>query len=266
MSQKNLISFLLCLLLFSQFAVNNNIAQLNNTRYFNERLVVNALRTIQSAQATYQATIGNGSYGSLSNLRQAGWIDEVLASGEKYGYSFALNKTDWTGGTTPPRYSVTGTPRTYRKNGRRSFYIDESGELRGADKNGALATAADPWIDWCLAYESEKCVISDLRNIHSAQMTFQATTGNGNFGNFKELSAAGLVGRMLASGAIHGYRYTLTSVVRTSTTPAFFKISAIPERYGATGTRSFYMDIDGVLRGADKNGEPADENDPPIDY
>ncbi len=266
MSKKNLISFLIWLLLFSQFAVNNNIAQLNNTRYGNERFVIKSLQTILAAEATYQATTGNGSYGSLGNLRQVDFIDVALASGEKYGYYFVLTKTDWTGGTTPPRFYVTATPRSYRKTGKRSFYIDESGELRGADKNGSLATASDPWIDWCADYENEKCTISDLRSIHSAQTTFQVTSGYGDFGNFKELSAAGLISRSLATGTIHGYRLTLTTVDRTSSTPAFFKVSAIPERYGATGTKSFYVALDGVIRGADKNGEPADENDPPIDY
>ena len=36
------------------------------------------------------------------------------------------------------------TPQSYRKTGRKSFYIDETGVMRGADKNGVTATNDDP--------------------------------------------------------------------------------------------------------------------------
>jgi len=97
-------------------------------------------------------------------------------------------------------------------------------------------------------------------------MTYQSNINNGNYGSFSDLSAARLIDRSLASGVVHGYRYTLTTVVQTSSTPAFFKLSAIPERYGITGTRSFFIDESGILRSADKRGEPADENDLPVTY
>jgi hypothetical protein len=34
--------------------------------------------------------------------------------------------------------------------------------------------------------------------------------------------------------------------------------------YGEMGIRSFYIDTSGIVRGADKNGAPADVNDPPV--
>ena len=101
------------------------------------------MRTLHSAQATYQATSGNGNYGSLNNLRQAEFIDAVLASGKKYGYLFVVQtmaRTDASGA----RFSITATPQSYRKTGRKSFYVDETGVIRGADKNGAPANADDP--------------------------------------------------------------------------------------------------------------------------
>lgn len=263
MSKRKLTCLLLCLLIFSQLAADSDAAQAINPRHHNEKFVIKSLQRIHGAQITYQVINNAANFGSFDDLRRENFIDDALASGEKYGYRFELTKTDRTA-TDQPGFYVTATPRRYGKTGRRSFYIDETGELRGADKNGAAATAADPSIDWCFVYESEKCVVAGLRTLHGAQMTYQSSVGNGIFGNLNELRSAGLIDRILATGTIHGYRYTLTIVDPTSTTPAFFKVSAIPVRYGVTGARSFYVDAIGVVRGADKRGEPADENDPPI--
>ncbi len=228
----------------------------------NEKFAIRALLTLHGAQVTYQATTGNGNYGSLKDLRQAYLIDEVTAAGDKYGYRFTVFKTDYTA-TTPAKFYVTATPRLYRKSGRRSFYTDESGEMHGADKNGAAATTADPVIDTCFS-TNEGCSISNVRWLHSAQITYQATIGNGNYGTFNQLYAAGLISQRLANGSLYGYLFAYTIVDRTNNTAASFKISAVPANYGISGIRSFYMAADGVLRGADKNGAPADENDLPI--
>ncbi len=227
-----------------------------------EKFVVSALLLIQGAQITYYSTSGNGNYGSLNDLRQAELIDSILASEEKYGYRFTVFKTDRTA-TTPAGFYLTATPRLYRKTGRRSFYIDENGEMRGADKNGGAATPADPIIDTCFS-GNEGCAIRDVRTLHSAEITYQAISGNGNSGTLNQLYTAGLINQSLASGSNHGYNFTCTIVNATATTPASFKISAVPINYGVSGIRSFYIDESGVIRGADKNGAPADENDPAI--
>jgi len=169
-------------------------------------------------------------------------------------------------GTMPAAFFVTVTPISYRKTGRRSFFINESGETRGADKNGAAATVTDPIIEICQesGNSNEKCVISDLRTLHSAQITYSQTIGNGNYGTFSQLYESSLINQSLVSGFFHGYIFTCTIVARTNNTPASFKISAVPANYGASGIRSFFVDEVGVLRGADKNGAPANEDDPPI--
>ena len=41
------------------------------------------------------------------------------------------------------KYEVTATPTEYGKTGRQSFYLDESGIIRGADHGGEPATVAD---------------------------------------------------------------------------------------------------------------------------
>jgi len=80
-------------------------------RSANEGSAVSSLRTIHGAQATYQATHGNGNYAGsnaaagdtvgLGELNAAGLIDAVLASGTKSGYGFLMNNFDVVTGATP---------------------------------------------------------------------------------------------------------------------------------------------------------------------
>lgn len=247
-------------------AITYKSANLNALSYpyiQNERFAILALRTLHSAEATYNAISGNGDYGSLDNLRQAEFIDAVLASGNKYGYNFVVQTVSRTT-NTPASFFVTATPRSYRKTGRKSFYIDTFGVIRGADRSGAAATANDPEINYeCLPYE--ECAISDLRMLRNAQITYSATNGNGNYGSFIQLYEANLINSSLAAGSHHGYNFTYLTIASTSQTPAFFSLSAVPVIYGMTGRRSFYVDVSGIIRGADRNGAPATANDPPIE-
>lgn len=230
----------------------------------NERFVIRSLQTLPSAQMTYSATSGNGNYGTFQNLGQANLIDSVLASGEKYGYSFVVFKIERTA-TTPAGFYITATPQHYRKTGRKSFYVDESGVLRGADKNGAAATVTDPEIVYeCLP--REECAISNLRMLHSAEVTYSATSGNGNYGSFTQLREANLISASIALGSLNGYNYSSLTTDRVpGVIEASFKLWATPIEYGVTGRRSFFIGTDGVMRGADKNGARADENDPLIE-
>jgi len=269
MSKKFLAVLCFTMLAFC-FQVSAKTTHKNNRSTYvqNERFAIRALQTLHAAQVTYQATAGNGSYGSFSALRQAQLIDSALSSGFKYGYVFQMFTAAQVG-TMPAAFFVTVTPISYRKTGRRSFFINEGGEMRGADKNGAAATATDPTINVCQesGNSNEGCAISDLRTLHSAQITYSQTSGNGNYGTFNQLYELSLINQSLASGSLHGYIFTCTIVARTNNAPAAFKISAVPANYGTSGIRSFYVDEIGVLRGADKNGAPANESDPPIqDY
>jgi hypothetical protein len=229
--------------------------------------VIQAVVQIHGAQMTYFATFGNGNFGSLADLEQANFIDAALATGIKYGYTFAMSVTPGSPGT-PASFVLTATPQRYPKTGRRSFFIDISGELRGGDKNGGVATASDPYIDSCALWgmaDNERCTIQDLRTLHGAQMTYAATYGSGNFGNFTQLRDALLISRTLAMGSNHGYYFVMIIYHQIlPNVPASFKIYSAPQSYGTTGVRSFFIDTSGVLRGADKNGVLADENDPPI--
>jgi hypothetical protein len=233
----------------------------------NERLVIGALKSVQQAQMSYHNGVGAGNFGAFFQLRQANLIDPVLASLQKYGYDFAVTVI----GGAPngsPLYNVVAVPGRYRKTGIRSFYIDENCEIRGGDKNGASANINDPIIETCtpsMRVENEREIIRMLRTIHSAEMTYLSTTGNGNFGLISHLVNAGLVPQSFDFQVYRGYRKQMTVWARTSMFPSRFEIKTRPDLYGTTGVRSFYVDETGVIRGADRNGQYGDANDPPIE-
>ena len=80
-------------------------------RSANEGSAVSTLRTVHGAQATFQATSGNGNYAGdgtgaantvgLAELNTAGLVDGNLATGQKSGYGFTMGNFDFAAGTTP---------------------------------------------------------------------------------------------------------------------------------------------------------------------
>jgi prepilin-type N-terminal cleavage/methylation domain-containing protein len=84
---------------------------LASRRAANEASAISSLRTVHSAEATYQATTGNGTnYGTLENLNTAGLIDANLGSiKKKSGYDFASSIP----AATPfDKYCATAAPTT----------------------------------------------------------------------------------------------------------------------------------------------------------
>jgi hypothetical protein len=216
------------------------------------------MASLNSAEATYQATTGAGSFGTMAQLRTSGLIDDALAGGTKYGYVFTLTLGQST-------YSVTALPVRYGKSGRYSYYIDQSGILLGGDRMGGPTGPADgDYVDTCALWgieDNERCAIGAVRTLHGAEQTFAATVGNGQYGLLSNLYGAGLIDRILGTGSKHGYNFVIQF---NSGPPATFKIWANPQQYGVTGRRSFYTDETGVVRGADHGGQSAGPNDPPI--
>ena len=247
----------------SEAAAVSNDVQLS----WNDRLVMHALRSIHSAEMAFQMTYGAGNFGTLQQLNTAELIDPILATGEKYGYNFSVVAFP-ASSVTPPTFEVRATPRIRRAR-YLSFYLNETCEIRGADKQGREAGAGDPVIEPCGASprsENERLSMQSMRSIHSAQATYQATVGAGLFGSFEQLFQANLAVNGFALVRIYrGYSATMTTVPPTATMPARFVLKIVPTEYGRTGIRSFYIDETGVLRGADKHGLPADENDPPVE-
>jgi len=113
-----------------------------------------------------------------------------------------------------------------------------------------------------LGIVNEKLSIRALQTIHAAEMTFSATTGAGNFGNIQQLANDSLIDAVLGTGEKYGYSFSITTVPWSPGHSAVFQVSAVPQRYGKSGKRSFYIDEMGVIRGADRGGAPASADDP----
>ena len=127
--------------IIAAIAIPNLLA---SRRAANEGAAQSSLRTLHAAEATYQATRGAGNFGTLSELAAEGLIDSKLATGTKSGYKFTVELT--TNDMNYPGFAVVGVPMTYggvEGSGVRSFYIDETGVIRGDDKFGRPATKED---------------------------------------------------------------------------------------------------------------------------
>jgi type II secretory pathway pseudopilin PulG len=101
---------------------------LASRRAANEASAISSLRTIHSAEATYQATLGsNVDYALLADLATAGLIDTVLggASGTKSGYTF--ESTIGAAGTSA--YCATAVATSQDNTGVRSFAVSAPGVI-----------------------------------------------------------------------------------------------------------------------------------------
>ena len=117
------------------------------------------LRAVAEALETYRRAYGKlpDALGALGpappegvSPEAASLLDADLATGNKDGYtirytivppSAALPQDEANKAET---FSLASSPNEYGKAGKRSFFLDSSGVLRGADKQGGLASIADP--------------------------------------------------------------------------------------------------------------------------
>lgn len=104
----------------------------------NESIARSLLQTVASAEATFQSTKGDGRYGTLDELLTEGLISKDLL--EKYGYKIDV-------AVSSNRFEAIAIPVEYGRTGRISFFVDESGVLRGGDHAGGAATLADKPVD-----------------------------------------------------------------------------------------------------------------------
>lgn len=103
---------------------------------------------------------------------------------------------------------------------------------------------------------NETAAISRLRSIANAEFNYQAESG-GEYGTLDQLIDKGIIGDP-SRGKLTGYKFEVR--VR----PGGFEATAVPERAGLTGIRSFYINESRIVRGADKKGESATEFDPEV--
>jgi hypothetical protein len=284
--------FSLCaLLLFNGVSgdVRNNRAAAAATRPSQQGIEITAneagamknLRKLLNAENAFQNTRGKGEYGELKDLLAAGYIDGDLASGVKDGYRFTLIIKKSTL-TSAPAIDLIARPVEYGKSGRRSFYLTEDGIMHTSDvkdvrpaemrpfanessNQGTVKSSSGNPVKASPGNEAnEAAAIAILRTIHAAEVAYFATTGEGKYATLEQLEALHLLENVNAEGKRIGYNFVIKAIPGAEETPASFTVTAVPAKYGETGRKSFFTDVSGIVVGADKNGAPADANDPTI--
>ena len=96
----------------------------------NEEGAQSSIRLIRQAETTYRSQNDQNRFGTLQELHSSGLIDEQLASGTKSGYRYDVR-------VGKDSYSVIAVPVEYDLTGSWSFYLDESGVIRGSPSRPA---------------------------------------------------------------------------------------------------------------------------------
>jgi hypothetical protein len=97
-----------------------------------EIVVIEQLRVLKKGEDIYSAT--HNRYATMDELIKAGAIN---TSPQGLGYTIDLTLTD-------DGYTIIAVPNEYGPNGKRSFYVDQTGVIRGDDHMGGAAAADDP--------------------------------------------------------------------------------------------------------------------------
>jgi len=114
---------------------------------------------------------------------------------------------------------------------------------------GIIAAIAIPNLLASRRAANEGSAQQSLRTMASAEATYKATAGNGNYGDVNSMMAQALVDSTLGSGTKSGFSYTTGTAPASSATD--FTIGATPTTTSgvtATGTRDFCIDQSGVLK------------------
>ena len=123
----------------------------------NEASAAGAMRTLSTAQVSYQAAgfkdndaDGVGDYATLAELGDPDgggatppYIDSVLAAGSKQGYNFPATTIVLGAAAVAPAYSNTAVPLSNRT-GYRRYFVDESGVIRFEGDGTAATVASTP--------------------------------------------------------------------------------------------------------------------------
>ena len=100
----------------------------------NETIAISALQMIPNMENQYKAGSKNGPFGTMQELVDAKLFP--LEAFDKYGYKYEIT-------VMGDQFEAVATPKEYGKTGKRSFFVDKSGVVRGDDHGGAPATIAD---------------------------------------------------------------------------------------------------------------------------
>jgi prepilin-type N-terminal cleavage/methylation domain-containing protein len=116
---------------------------------------------------------------------------------------------------------------------------------------GIIAAIAIPNLLASRRAANEGSAISALRTIHSCELTYQATTGQGDFGDLNALKGDFLADTVLGSGSKSGYSFVVTPTAPGTRPPLFYATASplITSGIGKTGTRRFGISEDNIIRG-----------------
>jgi len=126
-------------------AIPNMLA---SRRSANEGSAISLMRTLNSANASYQTSVGSGKFApNLAALNSAGLIDigvatSTTAANAKSGYFYTYDGVDVN--DNPSNYNIIAAPAStgaLTATGTREYFIDGSGVIRVAD-TGVSSTSS----------------------------------------------------------------------------------------------------------------------------
>jgi type IV pilus assembly protein PilA len=125
---------------------------------------------------------------------------------------------------------------------------------------GIIAAIAVPNMLASRRAANEGSAISSLRTVFSAQSTYVATAGAGQYGTLDNLGAQSYIDNALRTGGKSGYVFSCPVANLAAGPPPTFYSTGVPSDTGfatRTGNRSFTIAEDGVLRGRSSDTGPA---------
>jgi prepilin-type N-terminal cleavage/methylation domain-containing protein len=116
---------------------------------------------------------------------------------------------------------------------------------------GIVASIAIPNLLASRRAANEGSAQSSMRTIQSCELTYQATTGRGDYGTLAQIRGDFLTDAVLGSGSKSGYNFAVTPTA-PGVRPALFYATATPiitAGIGQTGTRRFGISEDAMMHG-----------------
>ncbi len=128
--------------IIAAIAIPNLLA---SKRAANEGSAIASMRTLTSAEATYQSTTGAGAYGDLTALNGAGLIDSALSGSgttPKSGYKFVATPDATTPNAQYLATASTSVASGLAATGTRNFASDATGVIYYAAASTTAMTSA----------------------------------------------------------------------------------------------------------------------------
>jgi hypothetical protein len=100
----------------------------------NEGVAMGMLTNLVGIEVQYKAGPGKGSFATMKQLVDLKMFPQELV--DRYGYDFDVT-------VSGDQFAAVATPKEYGKTGKRSFFVDQTGVVRGDDHAGGPASVAD---------------------------------------------------------------------------------------------------------------------------